>query len=95
MGTERGQVLLEARNTINGERQDQYGNPEDCFTMIATYWNTYLDSKESPVITASDVAMMQVLLKIARQANAHKHDNLVDICGYTALLDDMNEQANG
>lgn len=95
MGTERGQVLLEAHNTINGERQDQYGNPEDCFTLIATYWNVYLESKANAIITASDVAMMQVLLKIARQANRHKHDNLVDICGYTALLDDMAEQANG
>lgn len=89
----RGMVLSEASYTINGERQDQYGNPEDCFGLIATYWNTYLESKGHTVNAgAADVAMMMVLFKIARQAHSHKHDNIVDLCGYAAILDDMMEK---
>ena len=32
--TERGAVLDEARKTINGDRQDAYGNPEDSFSRM-------------------------------------------------------------
>ena len=40
-------------------------------------------------LTAKDVAMMMVLFKIAREEHSHKHDNLTDIIGYTALADKM------
>ena len=42
-------------------------------------------------LTAKDVAMMMVLFKIAREEHSHKHDNLTDIIGYTALADKMEE----
>lgn len=38
-----------------------------------------------------DVAMMMVLFKIAREENGHTHDSCVDIIGYTALADEMEE----
>ena len=38
-----------------------------------------------------DVAMMMVLFKIAREENGHTHDSCVDIIGYTALADKMEE----
>lgn len=86
--TERGAVLDEARKTINGDRQDAYGNPEDSFSMIAELWTAYLDKYVSP----QDVAMMMALLKIARQKTGKgKRDNFVDICGYAALAADMAE----
>lgn len=86
--TERGAVLDEARKTINGDRQDAYGNPEDGFSMIAELWTAYLDKYVSP----QDVAMMMALLKIARQKTGKgKRDNFVDICGYAALAADMAE----
>ena len=37
--TERGTVLDEAKIIINGERQDQYGDPEDNFALIARLWS--------------------------------------------------------
>lgn len=84
----RGIVLLEALNVINGERQDEYGNPEDCFDVIALFWNEWLRTK---LITRYDVAMMMALLKIARENHLHKADNIVDACGYLALARDMME----
>lgn len=86
--TERGAVLDEARKTINGDRQDAYGNPEDSFSRIAELWTAYLDKYVSP----QDVAIMMALLKIARQkAGKGKRDNFVDMCGYAALAADMAE----
>ena len=91
--TKIGSVLDEARRTINGERQDQYGKPEDCFALIAEYWTTYLESKglmaEGPAVGEGDVAMMMVLFKIAREAHSHKRDNIVDLCGYAGIYGDM------
>lgn len=81
----RGSVLLEAMKVINGERVDQYGNPEDCFDMIAEFWSSYTGVP----LRGKDVAMMMDLLKIAREKTTHKRDNLRDICGYTALAADL------
>ena len=62
--SERGTVLDEARATINGERQDQYGSPEYSFALIAEYWTAYMGCD----ITAVDVAHMMCLMKIARMS---------------------------
>ena len=98
MGTERGQVLLEAHKIINGDRQQSYGNPEDTHQIIADLWNGYLDGLARtyegdgigtmcyPRLENTDVAHMMVLFKIARQINgAGKRDSVVDACGYMAL----------
>lgn len=93
MSKERGKALLsEAYKLINGERQDDYGNPEDSFAFIAKLWTAYLENACCSAdgflrfIKPSDVANMMILLKIAR---GNKHDNFVDICGYSALADSM------
>ena len=75
-------ILEEANETINGERQDQYGNPEDSFKLIGDYWTTYLGIK----VSASDVAKMMALFKIARMAGQkHSRDNWRDAIGYLAI----------
>ena len=108
MGTERGQVLLEAHKIINGDRQQSYGNPEDTHGVIAELWNGYLRAKGVTLgciegqpmylsqLDPKDVALMMVLFKIGRELNgAGCKDNLIDAAGYIALAADMNEQANG
>jgi hypothetical protein len=43
-------------------------------------------------ITAKDVAAMMMLVKVARFANDPTHrDNLVDVCGYAALIERCDE----
>ena len=87
---ERGHVLLRAIEVINGERQQQYGNPEDTFEAIAALWGWWLCDKMRDEITAQDVAMMMCLMKIGREKNgAGKADNIVDACGYLGLYEDM------
>ena len=89
---QRGRILLEALDVINGERQDQYGEPEDSFSTIAHYWSVYLRQKHivSYAINSDDVAIMMALMKIARMGNgAGTKDSAVDCCGYIALAEDI------
>jgi hypothetical protein len=75
-------ICEEALRTINGERQDQYGAPEDAFKQIAALWEAYLGTR----ITSPMVADMMCLLKIARENGGRgKRDNAVDLIGYAAL----------
>ena len=86
----RGRVLLRALEVINGQRQQQYGAPEDTFEEIAALWNWWASDKLKATLTAQDVAMMMALLKFAREKNgAGKTDNIVDACGYLGLYEDM------
>lgn len=87
-------ILSEAFHTINGERQDQYGKPEDSFRIIASFWNTYLRYKgklkeDSAGISAVDIAHMMSLFKHARMiGQKFNRDNYVDACGYLAIAAD-------
>lgn len=87
---ERGRVLLRALDVINGERQQQYGDPENSFPEICSLWNWWLGDKLKAPLTAMDTAMMMMLMKIAREkGGAGKSDNIVDACGYLGLYEDM------
>ena len=77
------QILMEAAELINGERAQNYGEPEQSFENIAAHWSTYLGIEITPI----DVGMMMILLKVSRNGrNRYKRDNVVDICGYASLI---------
>ena len=78
----RCKVLDKSLDVITGERQQQYGSPEDVFRRVAELWSTYLDTGVSP----EDVCHMMTLLKIARMRSGEPHaDNYIDSIGYQAL----------
>jgi hypothetical protein len=90
----RGTVLRDAMDTINGERQNTYGAPEDSFALIANFWNLYIWSKREQgqdSLESEDVAMLMVLFKVARELNQYKRDNVVDAAGYLGIYADMQE----
>lgn len=91
------QLLLDAADTVDGERQDQYGNAEDSFAVIAELWSSYINigrpQSEQIEITAKDVALMMVLFKVAREGNSPKRDNLLDLAGYAALAQRIEEKS--
>lgn len=77
----RKEILDAALKCVNGERDVQYGNPENNFKTIADFWGTYLRTNIYP----KDVAAMLALLKIARIASGKpKDDNWIDLAGYAA-----------
>lgn len=89
----RGRVLLHAHDIINGQRQQQYGIPEDSFSEIAVLWNWWLGTRLNAPLTAQDVAMMMTAMKLAREKNgAGKIDNVADACGYLGLYEDLREE---
>lgn len=78
----RVQVLETATKCVCGNREQDYGKPEDNFQTIANFWSEYLGGI---TITAKDVAMMMALMKIARiKTGTATEDSFVDIAGYAA-----------
>lgn len=86
-------VLKEAHAIIYGDREKTYGHPSKNLKTIAVMWNAYLKAKkDDDEVNAKDVAALMMLVKVARFANDPSHrDNLVDICGYAALVERCDE----
>ena len=84
----RVEVLREAERLTTTERAAQYGPPSENFSRIAGYWNHYLRDHPLP-LQPSDIAMMMVFLKIAREAQGFKLDSSVDACGYMAIYAEL------
>lgn len=86
----RADILHAAEKCVCGQREQDYGTPEDNFETIAELWETYLrracvDEAGGVYIDANDVAMMMALLKIARiAAGGGKADSWIDLAGYAA-----------
>ena len=79
----RKRVLSEAERCVCGQREQDYGTPEDSFEMIGKLWTVYLDYATK--IDAHDVAAMMALLKIARIAKSPDHmDSWCDLAGYAS-----------
>lgn len=70
---------------VTGNRESDYGRPEENLEKIAAMWTVYLRGRLFGDVTARDVAAMLILLKVARILSGHaKDDNWVDIAGYAA-----------
>ena len=84
----RSECLDIANKIVNGERQQAYGTPEHNFNRIAEMWTAYLQNRDEErldYITAKDVSVMMMLLKIARiMSGTSTQDSWIDICGYAA-----------
>jgi hypothetical protein len=83
----RDEILAKAGELINGDRKEDYGDAYLNHMRIAEFWNNYLDHEIK--LTPTDVAMMMMLVKIARCIHSYKDDSFVDICGYAALAGEM------
>ena len=89
-------ILTEAHNIIYGDREKTYGHPAKNLKTIAAMWSAYMNNMDDGnfIVTAKDVAAMMMLVKVARFANDPSHrDNLVDVCGYAALIERCDEVA--
>ena len=90
--TERERILEEARLIISKDRNVDYGEPEQNFERIADLWSSYLGPNRW--VLAHEVAVMMVLLKVARIATSpHKEDHWVDLVGYAACGGEIRPQA--
>lgn len=86
----RSTILTEANRLITGDRQDTYGDARAMHGRIGAYWSAHLDHP----VSASDVAVMMGLLKLARASAAPAHaDSYVDAAAYAALAGEIATEA--
>ena len=75
----RAEILEAARVCVCGEREQDYGTPEDSFALIAKLWTAYTGTK----FNSKDVAVMMALLKVARIHPSNMEHSFVDVAGYS------------
>lgn len=76
-------ILEEANKLVHGDRQADYGHPIDDFSRTAKMWSAILGCEVTPV----QVGLCMCAVKISRQVNRPKRDNLVDLAGYAATVE--------
>jgi len=91
-------ILKKASNLVSDAREGTHGDARENHEQIAEFWNIYLDKKLQPManITAEDVALMMVLMKISRNNQGKKSniDNFIDMCGYAAIAGEINDSGS-
>jgi len=75
-------ILEEANSLVHGDRQQAYGHPLDDFSRTAKLWSAILGHE----VTPEQVGLCMCAVKISRQVNKPKRDNLVDLAGYAATV---------
>lgn len=88
-------VLHKAHALIHGDRQKDYGDKLPNFNQIAKGFETVLMRKLAPgvTITAEDVALCMMQVKIARLAHMPDHeDSLLDIAGYVGCYEAVQQE---
>lgn len=85
-------ILAEAIRITGGDRRRDYDHALPNHERIAKLWNAYLVCRKEPTcaISAEDVVVLMILLKLARHAHTPKRDNWVDIAGYARCGSQVN-----
>lgn len=76
-------ILDEAKRIVHGDRGENYGHPFEDFSRTAKIWSAILGIEVLP----EQVALCMVGVKISREVNRPKRDNIVDGAGYFETLD--------
>lgn len=75
-------VLQEAQRLVYGDRNADYGHPLDDFSRTAQIWSAILGSP----VTAEQVGLCMIGVKLSRQCNHPKRDNMTDAAGYAGTV---------
>lgn len=73
-------TILEEAHKAHLERSADYGHPLDDFSRTAKLWSAILGAE----ITAEQVGLCMCAVKLSRQVNKPKRDNLLDLAGYAS-----------
>ena len=87
-------VLEEALRITSGDRQNQYGPPDQDFARTAGMWTALFGYKLSAPFEPRDVAMAMICLKLSRETHQRKRDNAVDGAGYFRCLHLCNQASS-
>lgn len=91
----RAEILKAAERCVCTDRNQQYGEPEDNFRIIAALWNVYLFGRGAKSqLNPADVGAMMALFKLGRIATGgDKADNFIDLAGYAACAGEISTES--
>lgn len=81
-------ILQEADRIVSHDRGQDYGHPLDDFSKTALMWSAIFGIDVQP----EQVPLAMIAVKISRELNRPKRDNLVDVAGYAKTLDMVHEE---
>lgn len=80
---EHEQSILEVADRLtNKDRREKYGHPLDDYSRTAGMVNSAFAHKLAEDLTAEDIMLIMVLVKVSREVNCPQRDNRVDGAGY-------------
>lgn len=71
--------------SIQSDRENDYGDARVSHQSIANFWNEYINRKvgnSDLSLDSTDVAVMLSLMKVSRLAYKRKHDSVLDFASY-------------
>ena len=81
---------LQKVRAIIKTRGDNYGSVADNWETTADLWNAVLRRKLKVELSAADIGLLMIQLKVARLINSPDHDDSqLDVRGYAALLNEV------
>lgn len=83
-------ILQQAQGIVYDNRVSRpYGPFSECMKAASRIFNEINPYSDTHTLEPQEMYFALVALKLAREKFEHKTDNLVDICGYLAGLDDF------
>jgi len=82
------EYLDTAAKIVTGQRQHDYGDKYQNHENISKLWSAYLGY----TISAHDVAICMLLLKVARLKHRPTTDCYIDMAGYAAIAGEINDR---
>ena len=83
-------ILQEADELTRIDRHNSYGAPKQDFERTAKMWSAILNTE----VSARQIALCMIALKLSRLAYRMKRDSIVDVAGYARTLEMIDESEN-
>jgi hypothetical protein len=83
-------ILQEADKLTSIDRNGSYGPPKQDFERTAKMWSAILNTE----VSARQIALCMIALKLSRLAYRMKRDSIVDVAGYARTLEMIDESEN-
>lgn len=90
-------VLEEALEITQGDRNASYGPPDQDFRRTAAMWSAMFGHmlREDKAFEPEHVAQAMILLKLSRLQHSRKRDSVVDLAGYSRCMDVCYRESGG
>ena len=80
-------ILEEANKITHKDRNKDYDNPVNNFKQISEIYQAITGK----IIYPREIALLMIATKLSRESFKHKRDNLVDLAGYSWVLNELIE----